>query len=124
MKSHYISYITILLLTLVVHSTYSQTKTGLQIEVHNVQSVQGNIMLAVYKSPETFLTDNIHKGLAVPVTEQGSMIVEIEGIEFGHYSVSVFHDKNQNGQLDTKIFKIPKEPFGFSNDAKGIFWAT
>ena len=31
--------------------------------------------------------------------------------------VVVFHDENGNGELDLGQFRIPVEPYGFSNDA-------
>lgn len=37
----------------------------------------------------------------------------------GEYAVKVFHDLNDNGRMDTNLFGIPKEPYGFSNNAMG-----
>ena len=31
------------------------------------------------------------------------------------------HDENGNGELDANFVGIPKEPWGFSNNAKGKF---
>ena len=36
----------------------------------------------------------------------------------GTYALGVVHDENMNGKLDTKWLGIPKEGYGFSNDAK------
>ena len=33
--------------------------------------------------------------------------------------MSVFHDENCNGKLDTKFMGIPREGVGASNDARG-----
>jgi uncharacterized protein (DUF2141 family) len=41
----------------------------------------------------------------------------------GTYALAVIHDENRNGQLDTNRLGIPKEGYGFSNDAKGFFGA-
>ena len=46
--------------------------------------------------------------------------VVFENIENGIYAISVFHDENDNKKMDTKIFGIPKEPIGTSNDATGF----
>jgi len=37
------------------------------------------------------------------------------------YAVSVFHDENYNGKLDTNLLGIPREGVGASNDARGNF---
>lgn len=41
--------------------------------------------------------------------------VRLEGLAPGSYAVSLFHDENQNGRLDT-LFGIPREGFGFSRN--------
>ncbi|MDR1437149.1 MAG: DUF2141 domain-containing protein, partial [Candidatus Symbiothrix sp.] len=37
------------------------------------------------------------------------------------YAVSIFHDENDNGKLDTGVFGIPKERTGNSNNARGSY---
>jgi uncharacterized protein (DUF2141 family) len=51
----------------------------------------------------------------------GSAVCEFQGIAPGRYAVSVFHDENSNGKMDTNFIGIPKEGVGASNDAKGRF---
>ena len=46
-------------------------------------------------------------------------VCEFSGIALGTYAVSVFHDENSNGKLDTNFMGIPREGVGASNDAKG-----
>ena len=38
----------------------------------------------------------------------------------GEYAISLFHDENGNKELDTNFIGIPKEAFGFSNNALGL----
>ena len=48
--------------------------------------------------------------------------LKIANIKTGVYSVSLFHDENNNGVLDTKgLFGIPSEPYGFSNNPRTTF---
>lgn len=44
-----------------------------------------------------------------------------ENLPAGTYAVSTFHDKNNNSKLDTGLFGIPQEKFGFSNNASKPF---
>ncbi len=46
------------------------------------------------------------------------MEVTIPGIPEGEYAVKIIHDENSNGKLDTNFLGIPREGFGFSNNAK------
>jgi uncharacterized protein (DUF2141 family) len=37
-------------------------------------------------------------------------------LPYGAYAVSLFHDENKNGKLDSNLLRIPKEGYGFSNN--------
>ena len=39
----------------------------------------------------------------------------------GEYALSIFYDKNDNGELDTNFIGIPKEPVALSNNARPSF---
>jgi uncharacterized protein (DUF2141 family) len=41
--------------------------------------------------------------------------LRVEGLPTGAYAVSLFHDENRNGKLDT-LMGIPREGFGFSRN--------
>jgi uncharacterized protein (DUF2141 family) len=41
----------------------------------------------------------------------------------GEYAIRVYHDQNDNGQLDKGIFGQPVEGWGVSNDARGFMSA-
>ena len=44
-----------------------------------------------------------------------SGMIRLSGIVPGRYAVSLMHDENGNGRLDTTL-GIPREGFGFSNN--------
>ena len=39
----------------------------------------------------------------------------------GTYAIACFHDANADGKLNTSAMGIPKEAYGFSNNARGMF---
>jgi uncharacterized protein (DUF2141 family) len=90
------------------------------VEISNVKQVRGNIRVALYHLKEDFLTERVYRGKEERVTAN-KMVVKFTDLPFGTYAISVFHDENENGQLDTGIFGIPKEPYGFGNNAMGAF---
>ena len=47
--------------------------------------------------------------------------LRIEGLAPGRYGLMVFHDKNNDGRLNTWPIGMPSEPYGFSNNARGRF---
>ena len=48
---------------------------------------------------------------------------DFEDIPPGTYALAIVHDENMNGKLDTNLLGIPKEGYGFSNDAKALLGA-
>ena len=48
-------------------------------------------------------------------------IIIVSDIKDGKYAIRYFHDENSNAELDTYWIGIPKEGYGFSNDAYGNF---
>ena len=54
------------------------------------------------------------------VVDQKVQVV-FTNLPYGWYGVSIFHDENGNGKMDQNAMGIPKEAYGFSNNAKGFF---
>ena len=50
-------------------------------------------------------------------------IFPFKNLPVGEYAVRVYHDENNNGQLDKGIFGQPTEGWGVSNDARGFMSA-
>ena len=48
-------------------------------------------------------------------------ILTINILKPGSYSFKYFHDKNNNNKIDTNFIGIPKEGFGFANNAMNKF---
>lgn len=48
-------------------------------------------------------------------------VINVENLNPGKYAFRYFHDENKNKKLDTNLLGIPREGFGFSNNAKGKF---
>ncbi len=48
---------------------------------------------------------------------EGTMTLTFNDLPAGTYALRLIHDENGNDQLDTNMVGIPKEGYGFSNDA-------
>jgi len=96
-----------------------ETSHELTVEVKNIKAIKGSLRYAIYTEDESFLKEAFTFG----GTEILDSTVEfkVSGLEEGTYAVSVFHDENNNGELDANFIGIPTEPYAFSNNAKGRF---
>lgn len=52
---------------------------------------------------------------------KGRAILVFEAIPQGRYAVSVIHDEDSDGKMNTNFIGIPKEGFSVSNNAMGSF---
>jgi len=98
----------------------SWSQEGLEVKVNNIKKNTGYMMLALYDSEETFLGEEYFEVAREEVKEKGSLIIKLADLPYGKYAITVFHDENGNEDLDTNAIGIPREPYGFSNDARGF----
>lgn len=56
----------------------------------------------------------------VPISD-GHAIAVFENVPAGPFAVSVYHDEDGNGELNSAVLGIPSEPYGFSADASNMF---
>ncbi len=97
-------------------------QSSLEVTVKGIEVQEGNILLALHASDETFPNDE-PLVMKAAKAEASNVTIHIHDLPAGEYAISLFHDINDNEELDTNIMGIPKEPFGFSNDAMGMFGA-
>jgi uncharacterized protein (DUF2141 family) len=102
----------------------SVLNTALRVEVTGLQNAQGNIYIAVYDSKDTWLgKETVLEQQIVIVearSEDGLVSTELN-LPPGEYALSIYHDTNDNGDLDTNFIGIPKEPVALSNNARPKF---
>ena len=53
--------------------------------------------------------------------KDGKCLILIDSLMKGKYAIRFIHDENSNGEMDTNWLGLPKEGYGFSNDAYGFF---
>ena len=95
------------------------------------QKKAGTLMLAIYNNAEAFEGSvikekrsevGVFKGLELYLEPIDSTQLSIE-IPDGEYAIAFFIDANGNKKLDKNFLGIPKEQFGFSNNAMGTLSA-
>ena len=96
------------------------TTHAVRITVTNFENIKGKLQVCLTDKKEDFLKQ-CEYATAVTVTNN-TISLEIANVKTGVYSISLFHDENNNGVLDTKgFFGIPSEPYGFSNNPSTTF---
>lgn len=101
-----------------------QTQENLKLKIHvvNIKQSTGYIMLAMHNSNKSYLNEKIRPFKRIRIKAKApEMFLEFENLSAGKYSITIFHDLNSNGKLDTYILGIPKEPYGFSQNPETKF---
>lgn len=92
------------------------------IELETLKNRNGVILITLF-SDENGFPDEWEKAFRseiVPITAELREI-RLEEIPHGTYGLAIIHDENENMELDTNFFGVPKEGYGFSNNARGRF---
>ncbi|GAB4395639.1 MAG: DUF2141 domain-containing protein [Microscillaceae bacterium] len=111
-----------LLLGLTFFLTASNFNKGpFQLRIKACQSDQGKVMLALYNSAASYMKIEKAFRKEMLTIKNGVARLNIQDLPYGEYAAVCFHDENENQKLDKNMMGIPKEGYGFSNNAKGSF---
>jgi len=92
---------------------------SMEVVIKNVDASVGDIAVALFSNEADFLKKRF--AAKKIKADKGEVRLIFENIPVGQYALSAYHDANTNGELDKNLIGIPKEGFGFSNDAMGTF---
>jgi len=99
--------------------TGSQT-ASLVLHIEGFDSDQGSARVALVNSKANFSAAIPYKGFIFPINDQ-RVSETIVGLPYGEYAIKVYHDENNNQLLDRRMFEIPAERYGFSNNVRSVF---
>ena len=88
-------------------------KSHVKIIISNIQSTSGTIVMSIHDSEKSF-NKRIPLKTYRLTPQISDVCCELELIP-GEYAFCVYQDLNNDNNLNSNIFGIPKEPFGFSN---------
>ncbi len=97
-----------------------EARATLTIEAQNFRSSQGRAAFSVFRQKDGFPAEprKAHRVMAAPITAAGKARITLS-LPPGVYAVSILHDENSNGRLDTDWLGRPREGLGASNNARG-----
>lgn len=86
----------------------------LKIEINDLKNNKGTVRLELVDTEKNVVADAIGE-----IHDKQSVIV-LKNLPAGTYAIRYFHDENGNEEMDKGAFGIPKEGYGFSNNARGF----
>lgn len=109
----------IICIALQIASTGVMAQGSLSVTIENVRNSSGKIRVGLFATEDTFLKKAFQG--EIEAAKEGSVTVRFPKVPAGEYAISVIHDENANDELDTNALGMPKEGFGFGNNAMGFF---
>ncbi|VXC13799.1 conserved exported hypothetical protein [Flavobacterium sp. 9AF] len=92
---------------------------SLEVNMSGFKNNKGKVKVGLYNSEKTFLKATF---LSLDSSiKNNEAIVVFKNLEKGEYAVSIYHDENNNDEMDKNFMGIPKEDYASSNNAKGTF---
>jgi uncharacterized protein (DUF2141 family) len=126
MGARRVALIVVLMIANVPSTALAQTPCpGVHVRVLDIRNSAGTVACALFESPEGFPVEFLRSATNIMVIKVRNTRArcDFEDIPPGTYALGVIHDENMNGKLDLNALGMPKEGYGFSNDAKARFGA-
>jgi uncharacterized protein (DUF2141 family) len=107
--------LTAILFNLICFSNSSYSQYKLDIEISEIRSNKGYIMLQLFDGKEKVLNQR------QSAIKDNKCLFSINNLTPGKYAVRYYHDENMNGEMETNLVGKPTEGYGFSNNVIGKF---
>ncbi|OAV42923.1 hypothetical protein A3850_017015 [Lewinella sp. 4G2] len=90
----------------------------LRLEVTNVKEKTGMIWVGIYTGDDNFLIKEKAELVGVKVTASGTTYIDLPALTIGQeYSLAIFHDVDNDGEMNRNWLGLPSEPWAFSGEA-------
>ena len=98
---------------------------GVHVEILGIRNSIGAVACALFEAPEGFPSEFLRFATNIMMVKVRATkaTCDFADIAPGTYALAVIHDENRDGELATNVMGMPKEGYGFSNDAKGTLGA-
>ena len=106
-------------LTIAISLNAQSTGTNsITVHIKGVKNDHGVMRAFLFNSEDGFLKRSFMTRTA-KFHGKGELSIVFDSLPKGDYAVNVYHDRNNNNELDSNWMRIPKEPYGFSNNVRG-----
>lgn len=127
LKKTVVSLLSILALVLIAHpflvfaAQDGSVKTTLIVEISGFRNSEGNARVCLFDSEKGFppKSEQAFRTVTVGISDNRGKAM-FRNLPAGVYAVSVLHDENANGRMDTNTLGLPREGVGASNDPQSI----
>lgn len=94
----------------------------LEIDITNLRNSKGQLLVSLFNSASGFPDDpkKAYRITRITLTSR-SAIARFDDLPSGTYAIAILHDENNDQEMNKNFLGIPREGYGFSNNAQGVF---
>jgi uncharacterized protein (DUF2141 family) len=93
----------------------------LTVTFQSVRDSGGKLFYNLYNTDATYAKEQNEALSGTIAAQEGADPLVLHHLKPGFYALTVFHDENGNGKLDTNFLGQPKEQFGISNITRTLW---
>lgn len=87
---------------------------SMELAITDIKHNYGTLWIGIYASEEAFLDKEQAHLQAVKISDLKGKHIYLNDLDYGDYAVALFHDLNNNGEMDVNWVGVPEEPYAFS----------
>lgn len=91
----------------------------ISVMVEGIRNTKGQVYVTLQDSEQMYKSKDQFYKVATIEIGKGESSYTFGQIPVGTYVVTILHDENSDQKMTTNFVGMPKEGFGFSNNAKG-----
>lgn len=111
----------ILVCMMIYHLCLSAQSADLTLKINNIDPLEGKIMVALFNSEETYFDKEQVFADFVIAADSAEVTCTFQDLPEGTYAITVYHDEDDNGEMNRNWIGIPKEGYAFSNNFTSAF---
>ncbi|MFK7830184.1 MAG: DUF2141 domain-containing protein [Congregibacter sp.] len=89
----------------------------LTLAITQIREARGVVYWSVYDSDKNFEAGESALASGGSRAAGDSLRITLHDLSPGNYAAKIYHDANENGDLDRNLIGLPTESYGFSNNA-------
>ncbi len=116
------TFIPLILILFTTAAFQPAAEEGIKLGITNLRSDKGFVLVSLFKDGAGYPDEagKAFKTAKLPIKDKKAAIL-FSGLPAGTYAISILHDENNDQKMNKTFLGLPKEGYGFSNNAIGAF---
>ena len=88
--------------------------------IDDIKSDKGKVYVQLFQGEKNYQANNAYLS-SIAIAKKGQITITFNNLEDNDYGIRYFHDEDNNSAMETNLFGMPIEGYGYSNNAKANY---